>query len=270
VWAAVRSDTTPNSTALRPLLRSTLLFADLANDELDLIASAGVVRSLRRNFVLFNEGDAPDELFVVISGLVAISNTSAHPSARSSSARSPSAHSPSARSSSARSPSAHSSSARSSTDGRESLIALMGPGDLFGELGFLDGFDRSAQARTLEDTTVLAVPYAPLRAIYENNPNALWNAVRLLGRRLRSMDQALSDAVFLDVMGRTAKRLLEIADGAEEFDLPVTQEELAAMVGASRERVNKAIATFVKLGWITQHKRHYTITDREHLTIRAL
>jgi len=237
----VRSDTTPNSTALRPLLRSTLLFADLANDELDLIASAGVVRSLRRNFVLFNEGDAPDELFVVISGLVAISNTSAH-----------------------------SSSARSSTDGRESLIALMGPGDLFGELGFLDGFDRSAQARTLEDTTVLAVPYAPLRAIYENNPNALWNAVRLLGRRLRSMDQALSDAVFLDVMGRTAKRLLEIADGAEEFDLPVTQEELAAMVGASRERVNKAIATFVKLGWITQHKRHYTITDREHLTIRAL
>ncbi len=240
MWAAVRSDTTPNSTALRPLLRSTLLFTDLADDELDLIASAGAVRSLRRNFVLFNEGDAPDELFVVISGLVAISNTSAHPSARS------------------------------STDGRESLLALMRPGDLFGELGFLDGFDRSAQARTLEDTTVLAVPYAPLRAIYENNPNALWNAVRLLGRRLRSMDQALSDAVFLDVMGRTAKRLLEMADGAEEFDLPVTQEELAAMVGASRERVNKAISTFVKLGWITQHKRHYTITDREHLTIRAL
>ena len=240
MWAAVRSDTTLNSTALRPLLRSTLLFTDLADDELDLIASAGAVRSLRRNFVLFNEGDAPDELFVVISGLVAISNTSAHPSARS------------------------------STDGRESLLALMRPGDLFGELGFLDGFDRSAQARTLEDTTVLAVPYAPLRAIYENNPNALWNAVRLLGRRLRSMDQALSDAVFLDVMGRTAKRLLEMADGAEEFDLPVTQEELAAMVGASRERVNKAISTFVKLGWITQHKRHYTITDREHLTIRAL
>lgn len=245
----MRSDTTPNSTALRSLLRSTLLFADLANDELDLIASAGVVRSLRRNFVLFNEGDAPDELFVVISGLVAISNTSTHQSARSSATH---------------------PSARSSADGRESLIALMGPGDLFGELGFLDGFDRSAQARTLEDTTVLAVPYAPLRAIYENNPSALWNAVRLLGRRLRSMDQALSDAVFLDVMGRTAKRLLEMADGAEEFDLPVTQEELAAMVGASRERVNKAISTFVKLGWITQHKRHYTITDREHLTIRAL
>jgi CRP-like cAMP-binding protein len=83
------------------------------------------------------------------------------------------------------------------------------------------------------------------------------------------MDNALADAVFLDVTGRTAKRLLELAGEADEFTLPVTQEELAGMVGASRERVNKAIASFVRLGWIEQGDRRYVITDREQLGRRA-
>ena len=83
------------------------------------------------------------------------------------------------------------------------------------------------------------------------------------------MDEALADSVFLDVTGRTAKRLLELADGADEFILPVTQEELAGMVGASRERVNKAIASFIRLGWIEQHDRQYTILKRDSLDIRA-
>ena len=63
----------------------------------------------------------------------------------------------------------------------------------------------------------------------------------MLAGRLRAMDEALADSVFLDVTGRTAKRLLELAGDDDEFTLPVTQEELAGMVGASRERVNKAI-----------------------------
>ena len=68
---------------------------------------------------------------------------------------------------------------------------------------------------------------------------------------------------------RTAKRLLEISDNEDEFSLPVTQEELAGMVGASRERVNKAIASFIRLGWIEQFDRTYRIIDREQLTIRS-
>ncbi len=83
------------------------------------------------------------------------------------------------------------------------------------------------------------------------------------------MDQALADSVFLDVTGRTAKRLLEIAGDSDEFVLPMTQEELAGMVGASRERVNKAIASFVKLGWMDQSDRRYVITNREQLSIRS-
>ena len=83
------------------------------------------------------------------------------------------------------------------------------------------------------------------------------------------MDEALADSVFLDVTGRTAKRLLELSEGADEFLLPITQEELAGMVGASRERVNKAIASFLRLGWIEQNDRSYRILKRRELEIRS-
>jgi CRP-like cAMP-binding protein len=83
------------------------------------------------------------------------------------------------------------------------------------------------------------------------------------------MDEALADSVFLDVTGRTAKRLLELSEGADEFVLPITQEELAGMVGASRERVNKSIASFIRLGWIDQHDRQYVIQRRDALELRA-
>ena len=108
-----------------------------------------------------------------------------------------------------------------------------------------------------------------MQSLYEQRPAELWSVVRLLAARLRSMDEALADSVFLDVTGRTAKRLLEMAGDDDEFTLPVTQEELAGMVGASRERVNKAIASFVRLGWLGQNDRRYVITNREQLSIRS-
>ena len=221
--------TTPD--ALREALRSTILFAGLDDEQLDHIAAAGDVYSLQRNVVLFEEGAEPHEFCLVLAGRIAI--------------------------------------AQESEDGRESLLALMSPGELFGELGFLDGQDRSAQARALEESEVLVVPYAELRLLYENHPTALWSAVQLLARRLRATDRALSDTVFLDVMGRTAKRLLDMAGDNDEFEMPLTQEELASMVGASRERVNKAIHAFVRLGWITHDHRNYQITNRKNLTLRA-
>jgi len=83
------------------------------------------------------------------------------------------------------------------------------------------------------------------------------------------MDEALADSVFLDVTGRTAKRLLELSEGHDEFTLPLTQEELAGMVGASRERVNKAISSFIRLGWLDQSDRRYKIVQRDRLEMRA-
>jgi len=213
------------------LLSGVELFAELDDETMADIVSRADRRLLERNDVLFGEEDPPGELFVVVSGRVAIANRS--------------------------------------DDGRESLVALMEHGDLFGEMPLFDNGQRSAEARALETSEVLAIPYAPLRELYERRPDLLWRVVAMLAVRLRSMDAALADSVFLDVTGRTAKRLLELAGEDDEFALPVTQEELAGMVGASRERVNKAIASFVKLGWIEQRDRHYVITNRQQLEIRA-
>ena len=113
------------------------------------------------------------------------------------------------------------------------------------------------------------MPFKPIKALYEKDPSQLWEVVKMLVDRLRNMDEVLADSVFLDVTGRTAKRLLEISDNEDEFSLPVTQEELAGMVGASREREIKAIASFIKLGWIEQFDRTYRIINREQLTIRS-
>jgi CRP/FNR family cyclic AMP-dependent transcriptional regulator len=156
-----------------------------------------------------------------------------------------------------------------SIDGRESMMALMERGDLFGEMPLFDGLGRSTEARALEPSAVVVVGYDPVQRIYEERPALLWSVVALLSQRLRVTDSALADSVFLDVTGRTAKRLLELAGDQDEFTLPVTQEELAGMVGASRERVNKAIASFLRLGWLDQRDRRYRIVDREQLTRRA-
>ena len=218
--------------AYREVLAGTDFFADADTATLDALAAAGHERQLVRGDVLFDEGDPPDALYVVTRGRVAIAI--ANP-----------------------------------IDRRESVVALMEPGDLFGELGMLDDRPRSAMARALEPSGVLAIPYTPVLEMFDTQPRLLWNVTRLLAQRLRAMDEALADSVFLDVTGRTAKRLLELADGSEQFTLPVTQEELAGMVGASRERVNKAIASFVRLGWIDQADRRYVVLDREQLTRRA-
>ena len=213
------------------LLRGTELFAALKDDALASVVEAATSRELRRGDVVFQEGALPEHLYVVEDGRIAI--------------------------------------ASKSIDGRESVFALMERGELFGEMGLLDGLGRSAEARALEPSRIAEVPYGPVRAAFEEDPQQLWGVVALLAGRLRAMDAALADSVFLDVTGRTAKRLLDMAGDADEFTIPVTQEELAGMVGASRERVNKAIASFVRLGWIDQTDRRYTILDREQLTRRA-
>jgi CRP/FNR family transcriptional regulator, cyclic AMP receptor protein len=212
-------------------IRGVALFRDLDDTTLGELASACDFRQLQRGDVLFTEDEEPQELFVVISGRLAMVNRS--------------------------------------IDGRESVVALMEAGDLFGEMPLFDGLPRSTDGRCLEQSEVVAIPYEPVRALYNNRPALLWRAVELLANRLRVADGVLADSVFLDVTGRTAKRLLEIAGEHDEFSLPVTQEELAGMVGASRERVNKAIASFLKLGWIEQRDRRYHILKRDQLELRA-
>jgi CRP/FNR family cyclic AMP-dependent transcriptional regulator len=218
--------------AERRLLDSTDLFAALPPEVLAALREETTVREIERNEVLFRQGDPSISLYVVASGRIAI--------------------------------------ATQSGDGRESVIAVLEDGGLFGELPLFDEAPRSADARALVDSTVVELQYEPVRKVLREQPELLWIIVRLLVTRLRATDEALADAVFLDVPARTAKRLLELAGEADSFTLPLTQEELAAMVGASRERVNKAISTFIRLDWLElEGRNHYRILDRQSLEERA-
>jgi CRP-like cAMP-binding protein len=213
------------------LLARSELFSALDPASLATVLESARPCSYRRNELIFAEGDDATDMYVVRSGRVAIASRS--------------------------------------VDGRTSVLALMEAGDLFGEMSMFDGEGRSAEARALEPSELLAIPFPAVRAALEERPGLLWEVTALLARRLRLTDAALADSVFLDVPGRTAKRLLEIAGDADEFTLPVTQEELAGMVGASRERVNKAISAFVRLGWLEQIDRRYRILNRPQLELRA-
>jgi CRP-like cAMP-binding protein len=214
------------------MLSSIELFSDLGDDVLELLLDQSRSLDLVRGDVIFAEGSEADALYVVESGRIAIGNKS--------------------------------------FDGRESMVALMTRGDLFGEMSLFDKLGRSAEARALEPSVVVEFPYRPLIELWEAQPELLWKVVGLLTRRLRNMDEALADSFFLDVTGRTAKHLLELAGDRDEFEIPITQEELAGLVGASRERVNKAISSFVKLEWIDQNERTYRILKRRELEIRAM
>ena len=216
----------------RGLLARSELLAALGDDAVGVLADASREVSLGRGEVLFDQDEAGRELYMVASGRIAI--------------------------------------AKRSADGRSSVVALMEEEDLFGEMSLFDGQGRSAEARALEPSRLIAVPYEAVRRSLQERPEALWTVVALLANRLRVTDEALADSMFLDVTGRTAKRLLELAGDSDEFTLPVTQEELAGMVGASRERVNKAIATFIRLGWLELSDRRYRIVERTKLGQRAL
>ena len=214
------------------VLASTQLLNELPEDILERLRAQAEVRHYERNQAIFSEGDEAQELYVVQGGQVAISTKS--------------------------------------VDGRESVVAVLERPSLFGELPLFDGGMRSADARALQPTDIVAVRYEDVRAVIDERPQLLWGMVRLLAQRLRAVDEALADAVLLDVPGRTAKRLLELAGDSDDFSTSLTQEEMAALIGASRERVNKALATFQRLGWIeTAERGHYRILNRPALEQRS-
>jgi CRP-like cAMP-binding protein len=197
----------------RRILETTQLLGALPPDTLETLRHQSTIRTVARNEVLFRQGDPSSELFGIVNGKVAILT------------RSP--------------------------DGRESLVAVLDEGSLFGELGLFDEGPRSADARALEETNVLVLGYEAVRSAIDEHPTLLWVIVRLLARRLRSTDESLADA-------------------ADQFRLPMTQEDLAGLVGASRERVNKALSLFTRLGWIeVEGRNRYKILDRQALHERA-
>jgi CRP/FNR family cyclic AMP-dependent transcriptional regulator len=187
---------------------------------------------------IFSEGELGDSLYIVMSGKVKVG--------------------------------------RRAADGRENLLAVMGPSDLFGELSIFDPGPRTATAIALTETRLARLRQSALRPWITNRPEIAEQLLRVLARRLRRTNDALADLIFTDVPGRVAKNLLHMAKrfGTREGTTlrvthDLTQEELAQLVGASRETVNKALADFASRGWLRLEGKSVVILDPERLGRRA-
>jgi CRP-like cAMP-binding protein len=160
-------------------------------------------------------------------------------------------------------------------DGREAFVAIIGPGQVFGEMSLFVEQQRTADARAMEPTIVHALAHADFRPYVSAHPEVAWELLKVLVGIVRRQDQAIQDMVFLDVGGRVARRLLtlatqhgEPANPGTRITVPITQEELAQMVGASRESVNKALGSFMDRGWVALEGRNYVVIDDESLRKR--
>ena len=162
-----------------------------------------------------------------------------------------------------------------SPEGREVTVQILGPGDFFGELALLDGGPRSASAVALEPVTTLTLDRAPFIATLERHPEVAGKLLAILGDRLRRTDELISDILFLDLPARLAKQLLALADehgsaGAAgiRIDLRLSQSELAAIVGATRESVNRCLNAYADRGLVALDRDAITILDPEALRRR--
>ena len=163
-----------------------------------------------------------------------------------------------------------------SPQGNDLVLAVLGAGDFFGDLSLLDGRPRSASAAATSDTTLLALERTDFIALITSRPEAAMAVLEAVSRRLRETDEMAADLAFLDVPGRLAKKLLDLAasNGVQKssgvlIDLAVTQEELANMIGVTRESVNRNLSDFKKMGLVTNQGRKIIVKDAARLRQRV-
>lgn len=214
------------------------LFQGVAPIAAEAAAEAFDAVEFPRGSTVFHEGDPGDSLYIVLAGKVKIG--------------------------------------RKAADGRENMLAVMGPSDQFGELSLFDPGPRTATATALTDVRLARMHKTALRPWISEHPEIAEQLLRVLARRLRRTNNIVADLIFTDVPGRVAKALLQLASrfGTTEgqhirVTHDLTQEELAQLVGASRETVNKALADFVHRGWIRLEGKTVVILDHERLARRA-
>lgn len=220
------------------VLHQSPLFASLDEDGAAALMELLTEQVVVKGGVLFQEDEPGDHLFLILEGKVKLGHASA--------------------------------------DGRESLMAILGPGEMFGELSLFDPGLRTSTATALTEARVLRLGNTQFMPWLAGRPEVAAALLQTLARRLRRTNEAMADLVFSDVPGRVAKALMELG---EKFGTLIpsgllvthdmTQEELAQLVGASRETVNKALADFAQRGWITLESRQVLILDIERLGKRA-
>jgi CRP-like cAMP-binding protein len=220
------------------VIRRAPLFTALDDAAATTLRESMTQVKVTKGHTLFKEGDAGDRLFVVVEGKLKLGT--------------------------------------SSGDGRENLLSILGPGDMFGELSLFDPGPRTATATAVTDSRVLALANDQVIGWVTAHPKVSLQLLKRLARRLRRTNEVLADLVFADVPGRVAKAIMDLGErfGTKKDDglhvnHELTQEELAQLVGASRETVNKALADFAGRGWVRLEPRAVVVLDYERLSKRG-
>ncbi|MCI0397510.1 MAG: Crp/Fnr family transcriptional regulator [Chloroflexi bacterium] len=215
-------------------LKLVPFFAKLNEGEASALAERLIVRRFGPDQIIFHLGDPAGLLYIITHGKVKISY--------------------------------------STPDGQEAVLAILGNGDFFGELALLDDSPRSATAEAIEPTETLTLHRDEFMNYIDNNPAFAHHVLYILARRIRHLNNQISDIFFLDLPGRLARILLHLADQHGRntdkgvvIDISLTQTDLAEMTGATRVSINKALGRFRRAKWVKIDGRQVTILDRKAL-----
>lgn len=223
----------PKKTATHAL-QQVPFFARLNAEEAASLADKLILRRFNTDQIIFHLGDPGGLLYIITSGKVKISY--------------------------------------SNPDGQEALLAILGPGDFFGELSLLDSSPRSATAAAIEPTETYTLDGSAFNLFLDSTPGFAHHVLSVLATRVRRLNNQLSDIFFLDLPARLARTLLRLADQygkrsdrGIQIDLALTQTDLAEMTGGTRVSINKALGRFRRSKWVEVSGRHFTIRDRDAL-----
>jgi len=209
------------------MLENVSLFSGLAQSDLDAISKLATTRTFPRNTIIISEGDTSDSLYAVLSGKVKIY--------------------------------------LSDDEGKEIIINIQGAGEYFGELALLDDSPRSASVMTIEECKLAIISKSAFDECLEANPHIALRVIRGLSARLRDLTENVKSLALMDVYGRVARTLLDLAEednGEQVIRQRLTQRDIANMVGASREMVSRILKDLSVGGYITIRNKTITIHDK--------
>lgn len=228
----------PENPREEQLLRSAPLFGGMDAENARSLIGMMLRREVRKGETIFREGEEGAAMFVIVKGKVKLGRTA--------------------------------------RDGRENLLALLGVGDMFGELSVFDPGPRMSRAHAVEDSIIYELTKPVLDTWLDNHLEMSKHMLRALAQRIRRTSNTMTDLIFSDVPGRVAKAILDLGHrfgrmerGHVTVRHGLTQEELAQLVGASRETVNKALADFSSRGWIDVHIGAVEVYEPERLRARS-
>jgi len=216
----------PNAGVSLTVLRSLPIFEMLDDECLKPVAGVAMLRHVPRHTVVLHAGDHTDNIYFVLSGALKVQI--------------------------------------SDDEGREVILSMLGPGELFGEMGVLDDHPRSATVLAVESSEVVVIGQADFKQCLAENPEVSLFIMRKLTKRLRLADRHIESLALLDVYGRVARLLLEAAetvDGRQVVTRKLSKQDIAKMIGASREMVSRVMRDLMTEGLIQELDGQLILVD---------